>query len=950
LPISYAAKHLIRSWQLYIALLLGVVLAATFFAGVNIGADTVAEQALNQALANVPTDFVIRSYASMSVQNITTIINKITTVEDVAAAEAIIRTYLTIRLPAQDYPQGCTLVGILPNSHVYKGWTNAPSNIDENQTYIPTISSIAKTLKQGDTVQTNITQSVYRPELGNNTFITYPLNLTVAGFAELNSQAQLLVQGFYSSYNVIIFGGQGQMVNQYPLYFGDVLIFDLNKTLGKFLDLFSEQGQPYFSVDILVHASRDKVISVWDIPGSLNRIEALRRKIQNEARLTGWSFDVETTLGSVLANAYSMTSMMRLTFIAVSLPVFFVAWYMGATVSDVSFNLRRREIGLLSTKGFSKGQLFRMFLIEAITIGIVSGTIGLGLSLVLNPFFVRAVGGEIAGTPAVGIDVAIMTLMFSVVIVVLAILRPARKASSMPAVDALREYVFVEEAKPYRKRWPWIAFIIGTYKLIIMALGITLLFEVSKLAMAGANFLLVLLIGVWAVFDYYILTAIGPALFFWGFTKLFVSGSLKFQEVTARAARFLGDLGVLATKSVQRNPARAASVAFLIALIVGYGLQITGGLASDQDFIVRMGYANVGADIRIDLSPPVNVSATQDLIEQIQSNVPSVASTTVEYSFYGTSSFAVLQFAAINTTEWPSTAYYEESWFSSNDLETAFQQLSSNNHTVIIDRGVAESPNDLHIGDKISVSLFGYDRYGSETSTKELTIVGFYGVKRPEYTYGQPTTTSPPWSYVSVGLFHEWFSALVNSSTTRILVKLTSEADRTAVADQIRELMPSGGILHSAVELIQQQESNLMTTGTLSIQRLGVAFGILAASVGAALVSFICLKERQREASIMSVRGLSFRQLVLVLLTENLAVVIFAVLLGTLAGLIITYGTVASFNAMSGVIVSKRLVFPIDAVLTMLAYIGLVFASTIIPVVLMAKRYGSRLERVVRQA
>jgi ABC-type lipoprotein release transport system permease subunit len=540
--------------------------------------------------------------------------------------------------------------------------------------------------------------------------------------------------------------------------------------------------------------------------------------------------------------------------------------------------------------------------------------------------------------------------MFSVVIVVLAILRPARKASSMPAVDALREYVFVEEAKPYRKRWPWIAFIIGTYKLIIMALGITLLFEVSKLAMAGANFLLVLLIGVWAVFDYYILTAIGPALFFWGFTKLFVSGSLKFQEVTARAARFLGDLGVLATKSVQRNPARAASVAFLIALIVGYGLQITGGLASDQDFIVRMGYANVGADIRIDLSPPVNVSATQDLIEQIQSNVPSVASTTVEYSFYGTSSFAVLQFAAINTTEWPSTAYYEESWFSSNDLETAFQQLSSNNHTVIIDRGVAESPNDLHIGDKISVSLFGYDRYGSETSTKELTIVGFYGVKRPEYTYGQPTTTSPPWSYVSVGLFHEWFSALVNSSTTRILVKLTSEADRTAGADQIRELMPSGGILYSAVELIQQQESNLMTTGTLSIQRLGVAFGILAASVGAALVSFICLKERQREASIMSVRGLSFRQLVLVLLTENLAVVIFAVLLGTLAGLIITYGTVASFNAMSGVIVSKRLVFPIDAVLTMLAYIGLVFASTIIPVVLMAKRYGSRLERVVRQA
>jgi ABC-type antimicrobial peptide transport system permease subunit len=181
-------------------------------------------------------------------------------------------------------------------------------------------------------------------------------------------------------------------------------------------------------------------------------------------------------------------------------------------------------------------------------------------------------------------------------------------------------------------------------------------------------------------------------------------------------------------------------------------------------------------------------------------------------------------------------------------------------------------------------------------------------------------------------------------------VKLSNEADRAATANQIRELIPPQGILYSVDELIEQQESNLMATGTLSIQRLGVAFGILAASVGAALVSFISLKERQREASIMSVRGLSFRQLVLVLLTENMAVVVFAVLLGISAGLIIAYGNAASFNATSGVLVAKRLVFSADAVLTMLVYIGLVFASAIIPVVIMSRRYVSRLERVVRQA
>jgi hypothetical protein len=35
---------------------------------------------------------------------------------------------------------------------------------------------------------------------------------------------------------------------------------------------------------------------------------------------------------------------------------------------------------------------------------------------------------------------------------------------------------------------------------------------------------------------------------------------MKFQELVARAAKFLGDLGTLATKNVQRNPVRAASM------------------------------------------------------------------------------------------------------------------------------------------------------------------------------------------------------------------------------------------------------------------------------------------------------------------------------------------------------------------------------------------------------
>ena len=54
--LSYAFKRIIRSWKLYASLILGMMLAATFFGGINVGADTIGKQALDAQLANTPVD------------------------------------------------------------------------------------------------------------------------------------------------------------------------------------------------------------------------------------------------------------------------------------------------------------------------------------------------------------------------------------------------------------------------------------------------------------------------------------------------------------------------------------------------------------------------------------------------------------------------------------------------------------------------------------------------------------------------------------------------------------------------------------------------------------------------------------------------------------------------------------------------------------------------------
>jgi len=953
LPVGYVVKRLIRSWQLYIALLLGVILASTFFAGINVGADTAAKQALDQALDRVPVDLYSSIYDRLSYSNITEIVDQVSTVQEVTHVEAISRQSAEAQLP-DNGKSWFRLAGISEESRTYDGWTNPPPSIGENETYVWTKSPEASRLKTGDTIQINMTVGIWRPEFQNATVESFVFSLTVAGFAELNDRASALVQGQYYSYYVgpgQSFGGQ-LVYTPSQAYFENLLIVDLEKTMSRVIDWMYDLNQSYISTDILMWVDRSSLISVWDIPGSLRKLNVVKSKIENQIRKSGFfSLWVYNQLESILFSAQMNVTVMRLSFIVVSLPVFFVAWYMGTTVSDVSFNLRRREIGLLLTKGFSRGQLLRMFVTEALFIGLVGGAVGMALSAALNPLFVRAVGGEFSGMPVIGVDTATLTIIFSLIITVLAVFRPARRASNLATVDALREYMYVEEVKPYRKRWPWIAFLLGTYKMIIFALGINMLVAVTGFMTSGGNFLLAILVGMWAFFDYFILTYIGPVLFFWGATKILIRGSLKFQEVTARAAKFLGDLGTMAARNVQRNPARAASVAFLIALIIGYGVQIIGTLASDQDYNVRVTYASVGADISVSLYSPANISAATELIELIRSSVPSVASTTAEYTLYGTSSYDQLQIKAVNTTEWRQTAYYEDSWFSGSDVNAAFQRLASESNTIILDRDIA-SRNDIKVNEVIVVS-FGSEKPGSNVSmTRGLTVVGFFGTERPQsqivvgtgggyYSYS---------SYVSDRLFQEMSEFVSDSASTRILIKLDAGADKNAAAEQVRAVVPTAATVYSVAEALRQQETNFMYTGTLNVQRLGVAFAVLATSVGIGLVTLVSLKERQREASIMGVRGLSFKQLTTMLLTENLAVVAFAVLLGAVAGLIIVYGNAVAFTSTIPSLVTKRVVFPLDASLLVLAFFALVFASTILPVLFMTKRYISRLERVVRQA
>jgi len=125
---------------------------------------------------------------------------------------------------------------------------------------------------------------------------------------------------------------------------------------------------------------------------------------------------------------------------------------------------------------------------------------------------------------------------------------------------------------------------------------------------------------------------------------------------------------------------------------------------------------------------------------------------------------------------------------------------------------------------------------------------------------------------------------------------------------------------------------------------------VLAASVGTALVSVVSMRERSREATIMSVKGLSYKQLVVMFLTENLAVVTFALVLGIFVGFVAAYGNISATNSFiaSTAIIKHRLIFSLDAILMLASCVALIFVSTILPILVIARGYVTKLERMVR--
>ncbi|MCZ2809341.1 MAG: ABC transporter permease [Candidatus Bathyarchaeota archaeon] len=202
------------------------------------------------------------------------------------------------------------------------------------------------------------------------------------------------------------------------------------------------QAQSFFGTDkvdsIIVKLTSDDEATIERVS------EAIEEKFSGQVSVTS-----STAVLGIVSSVFSTIELFLGGIAAISL---LVAGVGIMNIMIVSLMERTREIGILKALGMKSRTVLAIFLSEAVIVGLLGATFGIGLGWVLANVAARiftgggfavageqgSVGGEFAITPVITPTVLLGALGFGIAVSVIFALYPAWRASKLKPVDALR--------------------------------------------------------------------------------------------------------------------------------------------------------------------------------------------------------------------------------------------------------------------------------------------------------------------------------------------------------------------------------------------------------------------------------------------------------------------------------------------------------------------------------
>ncbi|MFW9986722.1 MAG: FtsX-like permease family protein [Candidatus Odinarchaeota archaeon] len=921
--IGYAFKRIIRSKLLFVILFGGVFISSTTFATITLGTNALFLGMVDNAFAESPFDMEMTSFFYKQYPlELMELKAKISQNDLVQHSEIVTRVqrheYWGPNIESSRWE---VFAGIENDSLAYNGikLLSGNSTLGPNQVWIVNSSTRRPNFNLCDIF--NLTFRVIVPYSTEfHEPYDYPRNLTlqVAGFVTLTDQAlKILVEDPEVWKNT---PDHDLYITSWPLTFAPEIQITHHLLLGYPL--------PHaFEHSIMIMLDRSAIINPFDVQGSFVRLTSVDTEIREIAELS-YSYlfnNLKENIDIITEESLNMVIM----FLSSSIPIFFIALYLGVTMSDVTFNFRRREIGLLVTKGAKRKTVLRIFLTEALLIGLLAGVLSIVIAFLILPILLGPIT-IIKPASDFSIPLIIVILLFACLMALLSIYSSANHSTKIPTIEALREYSPTTHPSEYNRTVVWIALIAGIYKIIMWLTGINPLTII--LGIGTPSLIMLILLSTWYIFDL-MLTPIALLLFLYGLSKILIQGSqIIYQASEKLMQRIIGGIGVLATKSIKRSPARTAAIVFMLALVIGYGFQTLSVLASEQDYIYRSSYADVGSDIAASIVPAFKAPTLIPFVK----NISGVQSVTAEFwTFVKIDPVWDIGLRAINASDWYQSAYYEENWFSGVPSTEAFNALSNNNHTIILQKGVAAT-RALRIGDSLDV-------WRGENSIS-LIVGGFFGPA--EFPVIETISPRGDYSLVSVEVLEEL--EILSNSSCQLLIRAVTQSK---VNDIIAEVQthPYVAIVDSLQNRLIEYSINPILSAPGNILQIEVLFSFLLASFGTTIIITASLKEKDRELALMAARGSSKQQIRILLLGETILWISFALLIGGFTGLVASYAQLNNIAALDAF--TPRSISILLSPILILQFTGLIILLVIFALipVLQATRRAQRGAEALRQ-
>jgi putative ABC transport system permease protein len=232
----------------------------------------------------------------------------------------------------------------------------------------------------------------------------------------------------------------------------------------------------------------------------------------------------------------------------------FVGAFVIANTLSITIAQRMREFATLRTLGASRRQVLWSVVVEALVIGLLGSVVGLflglGLAKLLNKLFVVFGIDLPQGQTVFATRTVIVSIVVGTVVTLIASIRPARRATRVPPIAAVREGSVLPVSR-FAKYGP-----VTALGILVVAVALVMLGTLGNGIATGPRLLLL---------------GVGVLLLFFGVSMNAARVVRPLAAVLGAPARAIGGApGILARDNATRNPARTASTAS--ALMIGLAL------------------------------------------------------------------------------------------------------------------------------------------------------------------------------------------------------------------------------------------------------------------------------------------------------------------------------------------------------------------------------------------